>query len=258
MTEHTEKTNKPVWIDLSTTDLDGAKSFYKSLFGWEVEELGPEAQGYAYFNLNGQMVGGVGPTQGGPEQPAAWMAYIATEDMDATLAAVKENGGESLFEPLPVFDLGRGGAFRDHAGAVLGLWEPKQLSGFRVQDQPGSFTWFELSTPDIETAKRFYGTVFGWDTKTSEGPPSYTEWQVEGKSIGGATEPGPNVPADAPPHWLVYFASEDVNQTASKAQELGAQVMVGPSDYPGGRFAIIQDPQRGVPFGVVKDTTPTT
>jgi predicted enzyme related to lactoylglutathione lyase len=258
MTEHTAKINKPIWIDLSTTDLDGAKSFYRSLFGWDVEELGPEAQGYAYFNLNGQMVGGVGPTQGGPEQPAAWMAYIATEDMDATLAAVKENGGESLFEPLEVFDLGRGGAFRDHAGAVLGLWEPKQLSGFRVQDKPGSFDWMELNTPDLETAKRFYGALFGWTTKDSEGPPPYTEWQVDGQSIGGALTIGEQMSPDTPPFWMVYFATDDVDQTASKATELGGKVMTGPMDYPGGRFAIIQDTQGGVPFGVVKDTTPRT
>jgi predicted enzyme related to lactoylglutathione lyase len=251
MAEHTAKTGKPIWIDLSTTDLDGAKSFYRSLFGWDVEELGPEAQGYAYFNLNGQMVGGVGPTQGGPEQPAAWMSYIATEDMDATLAAVKENGGDSLFEPLDLFDLGRGGAFRDHAGAVLGLWEPKQLSGFRVQDQPGSFTWFELNTPDVDTAKLFYAAIFGWDTKTSEGDQPYTEWQVDGKSIGGATGPWPNAPADAPPSWLLYLATDDVDKTSSKAQELGGKTLVPPLDYPGGRFAMIQDPQ-GAVFGVVK------
>ena len=252
------KTGKPVWIDLTTTDLDGAKSFYKSLFGWDTEELGPEAGNYAYFNLNEQMVGGVGPTQGGPEQPAAWLPYIETHDMDATLQAVKENGGESLFEPMDVFDLGRGGAFRDPTGAVLGLWEPKQMSGFRVQDKPGSFTWFELNTSDTETAKRFYTTVFGWDTKTSEGEMPYTEWQVHGQSIGGMTEPGPQVPAEAPSQWLVYFASDDVDKTAQRAQELGGQTLVGPMDYPGGRFAIIQDPQGGVPFGVVKDTTPTT
>jgi predicted enzyme related to lactoylglutathione lyase len=250
MTEHTTKTGKPIWIDLSTTDVDGAKSFYASLFGWDVEELGPEAQGYAYFNLNGQMVGGVGPTQGGPEQPAAWLPYIATSDMDATLTAVKENGGESVFDPLDVFDLGRGGAFRDHAGAVLGLWEPKQMSGFRVQDKPGSFTWFELTTPDLETAKRYYGTIFGWDTKTSEGDQPYTEWQVDGKSIGGATGPWPNAP-DAPPNWLVYFATDDADTTASKAQELSGQTLVPPLDYPGGRFTIIQDPQ-GAVFGAVK------
>ncbi len=247
----TDKINKPIWIDLSTTDMDGAKSFYSSLFGWEVEELGPEAGGYAYLNLNGQMVGGVGPTQS-PEQPSAWQVYIGTEDIDATLQAVKENGGQPVFEPMDIFGMGRAAAFVDFGGAVLGLWQPIQMSGFRVQEQPGSFTWFELSTPDTDTAARFYTAVFGWTTKTSEGDMPYTEWQVDGRSIGGMTKPGPNVPPGAPPHWLVYFLTDDVDSTATRAEELGGKAIVPPMDYPGGRFAIIQDPQGGVPFGVVK------
>lgn len=255
MTDQTDKINKPIWIDLTTTDPDGAKSFYTSLFGWDVEELGEEAGNYAFFNLNGQMVGGVAPTQM-PEQPSAWSVYIGTEDVEATLQAAKENGGDIVVGPMDVFDTGRVGVFRDPGGGVLGLWQPKTMSGFRVQDQPGSFTWFELSTRDLETAKKFYGTVFGWETKTSEGDMPYTEWQVGGGSIGGMTEPGPNVPPGAPPHWLVYFASEDVDATATKADELGGKAIVEPMDYPGGRFAIIQDPQGGVPFGVVKSQQP--
>ncbi|HEX8099467.1 MAG TPA: VOC family protein [Actinomycetota bacterium] len=248
------KTNNPIWIDLSSAAPGEAKSFYGRLFGWEVEELGPEAGGYAFFNLNGQMVAGVGPTQS-PEQPSAWLPYIATDDVEATLEAVKENGGDVTFGAMDVMETGRMGILRDPGGAVLGLWQPKTMSGFRVQDQPGAFTWMELTSRDPESAKRFYTSLFGWGAKTSEGDMPYTEWQVDGRSIGGMTQPGPQVPEGAPDHWVVYFASDDVDATASKASEIGGQVLVGPMDYPGGRFAIIQDPQGGVPFGVVKSQT---
>ena len=254
MTEQTAKLNKPIWIDLSTTDTEGANAFYGQLFGWERQDLGPDAQGYAFWNLNGQMVGGFGPTQS-PEQPSAWQVYIGTEDVEATLQAVKENGGDTVFGPMDIFDTGRMAIFRDPGGAMLALWEPKELSGFRVENQPGSFGWFELNTPDLETAKRFYGAVFGWTTKESTGPPPYTEWQIDGQSVGGAMQIGEQMSPDTPPFWMLYFASDDVDQTASKATALGGNVMTGPMDYPGGRFAIIQDPQGGVPFGVVKDTT---
>ncbi len=250
MIEHTSKTNKPIWVDLATADPDGAKAFYGSLFGWETQELGPEAGGYGFFNLNGQMVAGVGPTQM-PEQPSAWQVSIGTEDVEVTFAKVKESGGDVIVGPMDVFDTGRWGVFRDPGGATLGLWQPLQMSGFRVENQPGSFGWFELNTPDLETAKRFYGTLFGWTTKESEGPPPYTEWQVDEQSIGGALTIGEQMSPDTPPFWMVYFVSDDVDQTASKATELGGKVMTGPMDYPGGRFAIIQDPQGGVPFGVI-------
>ena len=251
MTEQT-KTGKPIWLDLGTSDTEGANQFYGSLFGWERQDLGPEAQGYAFWNLGGEMVCGFGPLQM-PEQPSAWLAYIATDDVDKSLAAVKENGGDTVFGPLDVLDTGRMAIFRDPTGAVLALWQPMTMSGYRVQDQPGSFTWFELTTPDVDTARQFYPAVFGWDTKTSEGEMPYTEWLVGGTSIGGATLPNPNAPADAPPYWLVYFASDDVDQTASRAAELGGTPIVRPMDFPGGRFTIIQDPQ-GATFGVVKST----
>jgi predicted enzyme related to lactoylglutathione lyase len=252
MSGRPDKINKPIWIEHTATDLDGAKTFYKSLFGWETQELGPEAGNYAFFNLNGQMVGGVGPPQGeSPEQPATWMPYVGTEDVDASLEAIKQNGGDIVVGGMDVLDTGRFGVFRDPGGAVLGLWQPKTMSGFRVENQPGAFGWFELNTPDLDTAKRFYGTVFGWTTKDSEGPPPYTEWQVDGDSIGGALTIGEQMSADTPPFWMTYFVSEDVDATATKATELGGKVMTGPMEYPGGRFAIIQDPQGRVPFGVI-------
>jgi predicted enzyme related to lactoylglutathione lyase len=250
MVERTEKINKPIWIDLATTDTEGAHAFYGQLFGWEKQDLGPDAGGYAFWNLNEQMVAGFGPTQM-PEQPTAWQVSIGTEDVEATLAKVKENGGDVVTGPMDVFDTGRWGVFRDPGGATLGLWQPLQMSGFRVENQPGSFGWFELNTPDLETAKRFYGTLFGWTTKSSEGPPPYTEWQIEGQSIGGALTIGEQMSPDTPPFWMVYFVSDDVDRTAEKAAGLRGKVMTGPMDYPGGRFAIIQDPQGGVPFGVI-------
>ncbi len=237
----------PIWTDLSTTDMEGAKSFYGALFGWEAEPVpNPEAGGYTMVSLGGKLVAGLGPVQTAG-QPPAWLPYVATEDVDATMSAVKGSGGEPFFGPMDVFDTGRMGIFRDPGGAVLGLWQPRAMVGFELTDQPGSFTWFELNTPDVEAAKAFYGAVFGWVSKTSgEGREAYTEWKVGEKSIGGAMQIGQQTPPDVPPHWLVYFAVDDVDQAASKAQELGASALIPPMDFPGGRFSVLRDPQGAV------------
>jgi uncharacterized protein len=50
----------------------------------------------------------------------------------------------------------------------------------------------------------------------------------------------------APPHWLVYFGSEAVDDDAGRIGELGGQVMVPPTDVPGGRIVVAQDPQGAV------------
>ena len=59
------------------------------------------------------------------------------------------------------------------------------------------------------------------------------------------------VPAQVPSYWMVYFNVSDVDGSRRKAIEAGAQEMLAPQDFPGGRFAILSDPQ-GAAFGLLK------
>lgn len=53
-----------------------------------------------------------------------------------------------------------------------------------------------------------------------------------------------------PAHWLIYFAVEDRDATAAKAQSLGAQCCVAPTDIRGvGGFAVLADSQ-GTVFAI--------
>ncbi|MBC8145085.1 MAG: VOC family protein, partial [bacterium] len=62
--------------------------------------------------------------------------------------------------------------------------------------------------------------------------------------------------ANVPPHWALYIAVEDAQNTVDSAAKLGAQVMVPPTPIPGiGTFAIIQDPQ-GAAFSILQSETP--
>lgn len=110
--------------------------------------------------------------------------------------------------------------------------------------QHGAFSWCELMTTDVEAAKSFYGTLFGWELtdKNMTGVP-YTVATVEGSGIGGimALQPGME---GIPPHWGSYITVDDVDATAKQAEELGAQICLPPTDIPTvGRFCMLQDPQ---------------
>jgi predicted enzyme related to lactoylglutathione lyase len=48
---------------------------------------------------------------------------------------------------------------------------------------------------------------------------------------------------------------DDVDEAHRKAIAGGAQEMLAPSDFPGGRFAILSDPQ-GAAFGLLKVSGP--
>ena len=249
MTEATTQ-HRPTWVDLGTSDLEGAKRFYGELFGWEAETVAPPEYGnYANMNLNGKPVAGAGDAQ--PGQPTVWTVYISTPDVDSTLAMVKDAGGEVVMPAMDIMDAGRLGIFQDPTGAFVGLWQGAQHTGAQIMNETGSFAWAELHTPDMEAAKTFYTSVFGWTEKTSPlGPMEYTEWKLGDESIGGGMTLSDEMQG-VPPHWMVYFAVDDVDVAAAKVQELGGTVMVQPDDFPGGRFAIVTDPQ-GATFGLLR------
>jgi predicted enzyme related to lactoylglutathione lyase len=242
-----------MWVDLGSPDVDASRAFYGGLFGWEAGEPVPEAGGYTMFTLEGKLVAGLGPLMS-PEQPPAWSTYVATDNADATIQKVREAGGQVVVEPMDVMDAGRMAAFIDPTGAFLGVWQPGQHQGAQIVNQPGSFIWNELDTRNIEAAKPFYQHVFGWTAKTSnDGGMSYTEWQLDGRSIAGGMQMGDQIPADVPPHWLTYFAVQDCDAAVAKAQELGGKVLMPAMDMPGMRFAVLSDPQ-GAVFGVIAST----
>ncbi|HEX9110665.1 MAG TPA: hypothetical protein VF845_04255, partial [Terriglobales bacterium] len=49
---------------------------------------------------------------------------------------------------------------------------------------PGSFCWIELNTTDQSAAKKFYGSLFGWDPQDSPMGPNefYTTFNLEGRA----------------------------------------------------------------------------
>lgn len=244
---------KPAWIDLATSDPSSAASFYGKLFGWKVQELGPEAGGYTMAKLAGKDVAGIGPLQDA-QQPSAWSVYISTPDADAVAKQVEAAGGKVIAPPFDVLDQGRMGVFQDPSGAFISVWQAGKMPGAGVVMEPGAFAWAELNARGVDKAKAFYSKVFGWGQKVSpmgEGQGDYTEFQVDGESIAGGMEMNQMVPAQVPSYWMVYFGVSDVDKAHKHATELGAREMLPPQDFPGGRFSIVADPQ-GAAFGLLQ------
>ena len=243
----------PSWIDSSSTDVAATKAFYTGLFGWQANDLGPEAGNYVMFALDGAIVAATGPTQG-EGQPAAWMVYFATEDADETARHVEAAGGKVVAPAFEVTDQGRMAVYSDNLGAFFSVWEAAKMTGVGVKDVPNSFGWCELNARGIDKAAEFYAQVFGWNAhrpESSAGGPPYTEWQLEGKSFGGGMDMADSgMPPDVPAHWLVYFIAADIEATVARVRELGGSVMMEPHEYPGGKFAVVADTV-GASFGLM-------
>ncbi len=117
-----------LWDELLAIDIEAAKSFYGSVLGWTTEPM--EMAGgstYTLFKAGDQMVGGLmlKPEQAGPG-PAAWMTYLATDDVDATAARAQKLGGSVLQPAFDVPTVGRIAVIADPTGAVVGLFKPEQ------------------------------------------------------------------------------------------------------------------------------------
>ena len=258
----------PCWIDTSQPDPEAAVDFYKGLFGWEFEDVMPPGAPGMYFSasIRGLDVAAVGSIPEGAPQMATWNTYVWVDSADETASKVRDAGGSVVMEPFDIMSAGRMAVFADPAGAVFLVWQPNEHRGAQVVNEHGSLNFNDLHTRDVDGAKSFYGSVFGWDTLSLDGGfqawtlPGYAEHREE-KDPGlrermveaGAPEgfadvvasivPIPGDQPETPAHWGVTLAVDDSDAIAEKAKELGGNVIVPPMDAPWVRLTVIADPQ---------------
>ncbi len=109
--------------------------------------------------------------------------------------------------------------------------------------QHGMFSWNELMTTDIESAKSFYNKMFNWELEDMNKKMPYTMAKINGEEVAGLMPMPPEV-GEMPPMWGAYVTVDDVEASAKQAEKLGGKVLMEPRDIPEvGRFCVISDPQ---------------
>ena len=258
----------PCWIDTTQPDPDAAARFYGDLFGWQLQNVMPADSPMKYFIgriRNGDVAAISSRPQGAPPM-AVWNTYIWVDSADEAAEAVRAVGGQVLSEPFDVMDAGRMAVCSDPEGAVFCVWQAKNHKGANIVNEAGSLNFNTLNTRDLEGAKAFYGSVFGWKILDLGGGgamwklPGYGDFLEqsdpglqERMAGSGAPEGFADVVAaaspiaddqpDTPAHWGVTFAVDDADATADKAKELGGDVLVPPFDAPWVRMTVLSDPQ---------------
>jgi predicted enzyme related to lactoylglutathione lyase len=287
----------PCWVDVSEPDPEAALDFYGALFSWEFEDLMPSSSDGRYFIARGEAPGSsifdtsrvlrsgdVAAVRSSPEAGppmAMWNTYFWVDSADEAASRVRDAGGGTLMEPFDFLDAARVAAFTDPEGAAFGIWEANEHKGARLVNDPGAVVFNNLNTRDVEGARSFYGSVFGWQTGSigagAEGwtLPGYGDWLERTHHPGlrsqmakagappgfedvvGSIVPIGDDQPDTPAHWSVTFATDDADATAAKATELGGTVIVPPFDAPWStptytiRITVIADPQ-GATFSASK------
>ena len=254
----------PCWIDTTHPDPDAAAAFYRGLFGWELEDVMPPGSEGKYFmtRIRGRDVAGIGSAPDGAPPMAVWNTYIQVDSADESAAKVKAAGGVTLTEPFDVMDAGRMAVFTDPQGAAFCIWQPKRHIGAGVINEHGALNFNGLATGELEAAKVFYGSVFGW--RVLGVGDNFQTWALSAygdhletlqpgnrQRIAKMGAPGFEdvvasieslAPGD-PPHWSVTFTVDSADEIADRTTQLGGEVLVAPFDAPWVRMTVLSDPQ---------------
>ena len=238
---------------ISTPDAPAAIAFYAEVIGWTTQPFGEGGHYTMWVAAQGPLGGVValGPEAQALGAPPHWMGHVQVADVDAVVARAAELGGRVYKAPTAIPGVGRFAVLGDPQGAVLSAFQPSRVMVAHDASQSGEFCWSELHTSDSAAGFAFYAALFGW-TVLQEMPVgplgTYRIFGVGGRSLGGMMTTPPGAPM--PPMWLHYVNLTGLDAAIARAERLGAKLMNGPMEVPGGaRIAQLVDPQ-GAPFAL--------
>lgn len=114
MTHEHKKIN---YIELPLTDAAATRQFYTSVFGWAFQEWGPNYLSFSGAGIDGGF-NGEGKT---PVQKPGTLVILFSDDLEATLAEVKD-AGATIIREIYTFPGGRRFHFADPNGNELAIW----------------------------------------------------------------------------------------------------------------------------------------
>jgi uncharacterized protein len=116
--------NPFVHVELNTTDVAKAKTFYGQLFDWKLEDTPMDVGDGTYTMID---VGEDG-TGGGimkmpmPGVPSAWLPYVLVDDIDAATTKAKSLGATIIKDVTEIPEMGKFSIVQDPTGGVIGIW----------------------------------------------------------------------------------------------------------------------------------------
>ncbi len=254
-----------IWYELMTSDPDAAARFYGAVVGWTIAaHSDPEAPGGVDYRMivrdDGGNAGGVlalnADMVAGGARPA-WLGYLYTPDVDATIADITADGG-AVHMPATDLPVGRIAMVTDPQGAPFYVMTPIPPAGAEDRDSDAfSVTeaqhvrWNELATSDPEAAIAFYRKHFGWGQEGAMDMGEMGQYrfvQVGETGIGAVMPLMPGMPA---PLWTSYIGVDDIDRAKSALEAEGGTLVNGPMEIPGGEYALVATDPQGALFGLV-------
>lgn len=251
-----------IWYELMTPDPLGAKAFYEAIVpGWTVGERNPGEIDYRMIGRSdGGNAGGVLRMGDDMRENGArpiWLAYIAVDDVDASLAQIEAKGGKAYMPATDIPDVGRIAMVADPQGNPFYVMTAKPPSGQNdaksdvfSSDHEQRVSWNELSTPDPVSARRFYGDLFGWSSDDFMDMGEFGEYRFfdhQGTRIGAVCGVMPGGSGG----WRYYVQVPSISKAVEAVKAGGGTITVEPHEVPGGDHIIIGHDPQGAEFALV-------
>jgi uncharacterized protein len=124
---------KVVHFEIPADDVERAKNFYGSVFGWELQTMQMEGGDYTSVKTTpvdeqtqqpiepGAINGGM--YQRSEQAPSSPVITIDVDAIDDALKQIEDKGGSTVTPRTPIPGMGAFAYFQDPEGNVVGLWE---------------------------------------------------------------------------------------------------------------------------------------
>jgi len=195
---------KIVHFEVPADDMDRAKIFYQTLFGWKIQ---PFQEGMDYWMIRDAEEGTEGQGIGGGMMPRqnpgqTIVNYIDVTSVDDYMAKVQELQGKIVVPKMPVPQMGYFAVCLDTEGNAFGLWETDPEAGM-LADASEAFiavlaamiaaddeytvdemqtVWNEVESMDLFQGKEYRdmeARIFKRFNKDSAKPSAFSDQEVD-------------------------------------------------------------------------------
>ena len=124
--------DKVVHFEIPADDIDRAKDFYGSVFGWQLQTMQMDGGEYTIamttpIDEQSQVPTEPGAINGGmmrrEEHTPSPVITIGVDAIDDALQKIASQGGTTVTPRTPIPGMGAFAYFKDPEGNVMGLWE---------------------------------------------------------------------------------------------------------------------------------------
>jgi predicted enzyme related to lactoylglutathione lyase len=244
-----------IWYELLTADAAAAKAFYDPVVGWDIEAEASNPMNYRMIRAGAGHAGGVMELTAEMREHGArptWLGYVGVDDVDETVAKAEGLGARAMMSAFDLPGVGRLAMIADPQGIPIYVMRgasDEQSTAFSP-DEPGRGAWNELSTSDLEAAKRFYPDLFGWtlgDVMPMGEMGDYQFVEHGGRMIGAMMK----VQAGGHPSWNYCFRTDSVDRGLDAIKAGGGTITYGPAEVPGGDRVVQAFDPEGAAFMIV-------